>query len=66
MAGQYTESQKKATEKYLKTQYQMAIRIKYEDADRYKAAAEVAGMSLREYVLCAIEEKIKKDQEQGE
>lgn len=62
MAGQYTESQKKATEKYLKTQYQMAIRIKYEDAERYKEAAAAAGMSLREFVLSAIEEKIKKDE----
>jgi predicted HicB family RNase H-like nuclease len=56
----YNEAQKRATEKYLKSLKNLSIRIKPEDYERYTSAAEAAGMSLRAFVLEALEEKIAK------
>ena len=56
----YNDAQKKATEKYLKSLKRLDIRIKPEDHERYSSAAEAAGMSLRAFVLEAVEEKVAK------
>ena len=56
-----TEAQKRATAKYRKTLTSISIRIKPDQAQRYKDAAESAGMSLRAYILEALEEKIHRD-----
>lgn len=60
MAGKYTEAQKKATTKYLETLSSISIRVKKEDAEKYKKAASDCGMSLREFLLSAMDEKIEK------
>lgn len=60
MAGKYTEAQKKATTKHLKTLSSISIRIKKEEYDRYRDAADRCGMSLREFVLKSMDEKIEK------
>ena len=56
----YNDAQKKATEKYLKSLKNIGIRVKPEDYARYSAAASASGMSLRAFVLEAVEEKIAK------
>lgn len=61
MGGKYTEAQKRATENYQKTLSNISIRIKKEDYTRYKECATRAGVSLREYVLSALEEKIERE-----
>lgn len=58
MAGKYTEAQKKATTEYLKRLKTISIRVKPEEAERYKAAAETCGMSLRKFILKSMDEKI--------
>lgn len=62
VAGKYTEAQKKATTEYLKTLSSISIRVKKEDAEKYKKAAEKCGMSLREFILKSMDEKIEKMQ----
>ena len=62
MGSEYTDAQKRATEKYQKTLANISIRVKRADYERIKAAAANSGQSLRVYVLSAIEEKIKHDQ----
>lgn len=61
MAGKYTEAQKRATTEYQKKLASISIRIKKEDADRYRNAAEQCGMSLREFVLSSMNEKIERE-----
>lgn len=58
MAGKYTAAQKKATTEYLKTLSSISIRVKPEEAERYKDAASRAGMSLRGFLLTSMDEKI--------
>lgn len=58
MAGKYTKAQKKATTDYLKKLSSISIRVKPEEAEKYKAAAEDHGMSLREFILTSMNEKI--------
>lgn len=53
-----TEAQKKASYKYMQKQAQINYRISPEDKERYEQAAQAAGMSLRAFILEAIEEKI--------
>ena len=61
MGAKYTAAQKAATEKYQKTLSNISIRIKKEDYAKYKEAAVNAGLSLREYILSALDEKIARD-----
>ncbi len=57
----YTESQKKATTKYLKNLKEIRFRVKPDDFERYqKAAKEMGYSSMRQFYLDAIEEKISK------
>jgi uncharacterized protein (DUF1778 family) len=58
MGGTYTEAQKKASEKYQKTLANLSIKLKREEYDRIKAAADAEGVPLRQFVLAAINEKI--------
>lgn len=59
MSGKYTEAQKKATTAYLSTLSSISIRVKPEEAEKYKQAAKDCGMSLREFILTSMEEKMK-------
>lgn len=61
MAGTYTEAQRKASKKYQKTLASISIRLKHDDAERYKKAASDCGLSLREFVLVAMDEKIERN-----
>lgn len=56
----YTESQKEATKKYLRSLKSLSIRITEEEYNRYSNAAQKSGMSLRAFVMEAIEEKIER------
>lgn len=58
MGREYTEAQARATKKYLSNIGEYKLRTKKEDIERYKTAAEQAGMSLNKYIIQAIEEKI--------
>lgn len=61
MSGTYTEARAKAIKKYLSNIGEYKLRTDKEDIERYKAAAEKAGMSLNKYIIQAIEEKISHD-----
>ena len=62
----YTEAQKKATKKYLNTLKSLSIRISEEDYIRYKNSADLAGMSLRSFVIQSLEEKIDRISKENE
>lgn len=53
-----TDAQRRATMKYQATLSSISIRVKPEEADRYRQAAADSGMSLREFILVALDEKI--------
>lgn len=61
MSGDYTEAQKKASVKYQSTLSSISIRVKPEIAEKYKNAAAKHGMSLREFILKSMDEKIERD-----
>jgi predicted DNA binding CopG/RHH family protein len=56
-----TEAQKKATKKYLSTLKSISVRVSEEDYNRYKAHTDNKKISLRAFLIQAIEEKIKRD-----
>ena len=60
MGGTYTEAQKRASEKYQKSLANLSIKLKREEYDKIKAAADAEGVPLRQFVLAAINEKIDK------
>lgn len=60
MGGTYTEAQKRASEKYQKSLANLSIKLKREEYDRIKAAADAEGVPLRQFALAAINEKIDK------
>lgn len=60
MAGTYTKAQKKATTDYLKKLKSISIRVKPEEAEKYKKAASDCGLSLREFILKSMDEKIER------
>lgn len=62
MGGTYTKAQKKATEKYQKSLASLSIRIDKEQYQDIKAAAEREGAPLRQFVLAAIWDRIKKNE----
>lgn len=61
MSGTYTEARAKAIKKYLSNIGEYKLRTDKSDIERYKVAAEQAGMSLNKYIIQAIEEKISHD-----
>lgn len=61
MGAKYTEAQKGATERYQKTLANISIRVKKEEYSIYKEAAACAGLSLREYIMIALFEKMERD-----
>lgn len=60
MGGTYTEAQKRASEKYQKSLANLSIKLKREEYNKIKAAADAEGVPLRQFVLAAINEKIDK------
>lgn len=61
MGRKYTEAQKKATMKHMEELASISIRVKPEEADKYKSAAKKCGLSLRQFLLTAMDEKIDRD-----
>ena len=61
MGAKYTDAQKEATAKYQKTLASLSIRIKKEEYEKYKEAAAAAKMSLREFIISALNDKISRD-----
>lgn len=56
----YSQSQNRATQKYVKNNYdRLAITVKKGEKEQIRSAAEKAGMSINEFVNNAIYEKIK-------
>lgn len=58
----YTQSQNKATQKYMRDNVdRLFIIVKKGEKDYYKSKASSAGMSLNEFVRVAMDEKIERD-----
>lgn len=58
MGSKYTEAQKNASLRYLKEKTDdIRIRAPKGTKERWRAAAEAAGMSLNQYVLKCVNEK---------
>ncbi|MDE7331188.1 MAG: antitoxin [Lachnospiraceae bacterium] len=61
MGRKYTEAQAKATKKYLSGIGECKLRVSKEKKEYYMSVAKEAGMSLNEYIIQAVEEKIAKE-----
>lgn len=61
MGKEYTEAQARAIKKYLSNIGEYKLRVSREKKEQYMAIAKANGMSLNEYIIQAIEEKIKRD-----
>ncbi len=60
MGDKYTDAQKQATMKYLKEKTDsIQIRTPKGTKDRWKDAAASSGMSLNQFIVSAVDEKIK-------
>lgn len=58
----YTQARNRATQKYQREHLeQIAIRVKKGEKEKYKAAAEKAGMPFSKFILQAMDEKIERD-----
>ena len=61
--SRYSQAQNKATQKYMKTHLEdIRIRVPKGRKDQYKTAAGNAGISLNQFVIAAMDEKIERDQ----
>ena len=60
--GRYTEAQNRATQKYIREKLEeIKFRVRRGEKDKYKAAAERAGLSMAKFFLDAADEKIARD-----
>ena len=60
--GRYTEAQNKATQKYIRENLEeIKFRVRKGEKDRYRAAAEKAGVSMARFFLDAADEKIARE-----
>ena len=60
--SRYTEAQNRATQKYIRENLEeIKFRVKKGDKDKYKSAAENAGLSMAKFFLSAADEKIERD-----
>ena len=58
MGRQYTAAQNKATQKYIKCNYdEIRIRVKKGKKEEYRQKAEVLGKSLNQFIIDRIEKK---------
>lgn len=53
-----TEAQKRAALKYQRSLGQFAIKLPKQELERYKQAAEKAGMTFRAWILSAMDDKM--------
>lgn len=62
MGSKYTEAQKKASIRYMREKTDdIRIRAPKGTKERWKAAAEAAGVSLNQYVMRCVEERIEQE-----
>lgn len=61
MGSKYTPAQRRASDEYQKKLASISIRLKPDIADKYKFAAQRLNMSLREFVIASMDEKIQRD-----
>ena len=60
--SRYTEAQNRATQKYIRENLEeIKFRVRKGEKDRYKDAAEKAGMSMAKFFLTAADEKIARE-----
>ena len=60
--GRYTEAQNRATQKYIREKLEeIKFRVRRGEKDKYKAAAERAGLSMAKFFLDAADEKIARE-----
>lgn len=60
--GRYTEAQNKATQKYIRENLEeIKFRVRKGEKDRYRVAAEKAGISMARLFLDAADEKIARE-----
>ena len=60
--GRYTAAQNRATQKYIRENLEeIKFRVRRGEKDRYKTAAERAGLSMAKFFLDAADEKIVRD-----
>ena len=60
--GRYTAAQNRATQKYIRENLEeIKFRVRRGEKDRYKAAAERAGLSMAKFFLDVADEKIVRD-----
>lgn len=58
----YTEAQNRATQRYIRENLEeIKFRVRKGEKDRYKAAAEQAGMSMAKFFLTAADEKMSRE-----
>lgn len=63
MGGKYTDAQKNASIKYLKDKTDsIQIRTPKGTKERWRQAASEQGMSLNQFIMAAVEEKIGKEE----
>ena len=59
--SRYSESQNKATQKYVKANLEpITVRVKKGKKEYYKDAAQRAGLSLNSFVIASMDEKIER------
>ena len=64
MYNGYTEARKKANIKYMQDKTDnIQLRLSKGTKERWKAAAELAGMSMTKYVADAVEKQIQSEQD---
>lgn len=64
MGAQYTSAQRAATEKYMEQHTdRMTLRLPKGIKDEWTRAAQVAGVSLTQYIIAAVEAQIQKEPE---
>lgn len=58
MGAKYTESQAKATKKYLKGIGEFKVRVDKKKKEVYQKAADAAGVSLNTFIVSIVDEKL--------
>lgn len=66
MGKDYTDAQKEATKKYLNKLKNLSIRVKPEEAEKFKQEASKRNMSLRAFILSSVNEKIEREDTNNE
>ena len=66
MAEKYTEAQARASKKYLMSLAEVRIRMHPTTKEQMTDAAKAAGQSLNSYILEAVDERIRQEQDGAE